>query len=323
MTRKAAVFSHSGLGDGLISLVVSNNFHQNGWDVDTYHNGLALLQSWFPHLPIQSYPSEIQIPEILSQYEKIVIFYNDVSSFLIRLVDEGKKEDPERIKVIYPIPSNGMVHKPYYQDSLINPRLPLVESLKIFCEEGLHLTKSTKKNGFIAPLALTFRKNPKRVVLHVNSSRAGKNWKIDKYVKLALHLIEESYQPVIIAGSPKEREAYSWLEREGFILPFFEDLNEVTAYLYESGYLIGNDSGLGHLASCMGIPTVTIGRRKAVARFWRPNWAPSNIVVPSSLIPNIAGFRLRDRNWQKFVSVKMVIGSFKNLVRRSKKEIGF
>lgn len=319
---KGAVFSHSGLGDGLISLVLSNNFHQNGWEVDTYHNGLNLLQPWFSHLPIKGYPSEEQVPEILATYEKIIVFFDDDNPFIHQLIEEGKKDNPDQIKVIYPIPSKGVIHKPYYQDSLLDPKIPLVDNLQAFCKEILLFPKTTKKNGLIPPRNLHFRKFPKRVVFHISSSRPGKNWPIEKYVKLALQLTNQSYQVVFIAGGPEKRHAYLWLEKMGLTLPYFETLEEIAAYIYESGYLIGNDSGLAHLASSMDIPTVTISRRKAVAKFWRPGWSLSSLVVPSKWIINAAGIRLRDRYWQKFISVKKVKRAFYKLLKkeRSRKE---
>lgn len=316
---KAAVFSHSGLGDGLISLVISNNFHQNGWEVDTFHSGLSTLQSWFSHLPIISYPNQSEIPHVLASYDKIVVFHNDTNPFTLELVKRGKEEDSDKVKVIYAIPSPGVIHKPYYQDCLINPKKPIVENLQNFCSEILEFPKTTKKNGIIPPLHLKYRKHAKRVILHVASSRPGKNWPIEKFTQLAKKLRDLSFQPVMIAGGPSERKPYLYLEQEGYHLPLFESLHEVTSYIFESGYLIGNDSGLGHLASSMGIPTVTITRRKQVARFWRPSWAPSAYVVPSSWIPNLSGLRLRDRYWKYFISVRKVKKAFLRLVKKCSK----
>ena len=63
---RCAVFSCKGLGDGLVSLVISHNMSINGWKVDTFHNKqLNQLQSWFPHLPISSFPKKtfLKYPE--------------------------------------------------------------------------------------------------------------------------------------------------------------------------------------------------------------------------------------------------------------------
>ena len=317
MAQKAAVFCHNGLGDGIISLVLSQNLHQNGWKVDTYHNSLDRLQAFFPHLPILCYPSSDHISDIIERYDLLLVFQNDTFNFVFDLIERGKNNYPEKIKVIYPYPTKGILLKPYYEDSLLDASIPILENLVTFCKELLHLDKTTKNNGFIAPRNLIFRKEKKRVILHVASSRPGKNWSITKFLELASKLKGEGFEPVIIAGSKSDREKYIWIEDKGFKLPLFHSLAELTSYIYESAYLIGNDSGLAHLASCMGLPTLTISRRKTVAKFWKPSWSPNKIVVPSSWIPNISGFRLRDRKWQCFISSEKVLSEFSALVRET------
>jgi len=318
MARRAAVFCHNGLGDAIISLVLSHNLHQNGWKVDSYHNGMDQMQSWFPHLPLIPYPQIDKIPQILKDYDLLIIFQNDTFDFVLELIRQGKLSVPEKVKVIYPYPTKGIISKPYYRDSLFDVTKPIVRNLHNFCSKLLHLPKTTLKNGIIAPQNLIYRKDRKRVVLHVASSRKGKNWPIQKFVELAKRIKKKGYKPVIIAGSEKDREAYLWLEKEGWDLPLFESITDVASYLYESGYLVGNDSGLGHLANSMGVPTVTISRRKRVAQFWRPIWSAGRLAVPSSLVPNISGFRLRDRKWQKFISVNKVLSRFQSLVKETK-----
>jgi heptosyltransferase-3 len=87
----------------------------------------------------------------------------------------------------------------------------------------------------------------------------------------------------------------------------------LTRFIYESGYLVGNDSGLGHLASFLGVPTCTITRRKALAKLWAPSYTPGAVVTPPPWVPNIRGLRLRDRYWQSFISVEKVLFAFDKL----------
>ena len=76
--------------------------------------------------------------------------------------------------------------------------------------------------------------------------------------------------------------------------------------------MIGNDSGVGHLASCLGIPTLTICRSQMAANFWRPGWSKGAVITPPAWVPNLKGLRLRDQHWQKFISVKKVYKTFIN-----------
>ena len=313
MKPTAAVFCHNGLGDGVISLVLSNNLHLNGWHVETYQNFIGPLQKWFPHLPVIPYPSILEIEKILHRYEWFFVFHNDTSEFIQKLILEGKRRFPDQMKIIYAYPSRRIVNEPYFLDAQIDPKRPMAESLRIFCEQILHLPKSTRSNGFIPPPELLHRCYKTRVVIHPTSSRTGKNWTKEKFVALACHLRDKGYNPIWLIGL-KERK--DW-DPCGFDWPEFSTLDALASFIYESGFLIGNDSGLGHLASFLEIPTLTIARRKALARLWAPSYSMGMIVTPYPWIPNIRGFRLRDRHWQKFISMQKVLRAFDRLSAQS------
>ncbi len=307
MGPKAAVFCHNGLGDGIVSLVLPNNLQLNGWSVDTYQNMLVEIQNWFPQLPLFTYPEVDAVPRILASYDWFFVFQNDSSPFIQKLIEEGKRRFPDQMKVIYIYPSKHIVNEPYYSDAQIDPSLPVAENMRLFCEQILHLPKITKMNGLIPPDHLVYRKHKKRIAIHPTSSRDGKNWPRDKFVKLALHLRDQGYEPVFIADE-------TWSVK-GIESRMFPNLDLLAQYLYETDYLIGNDSGLGHLASALGVPTLTLSRRKALANLWAPSFHTSVVVTPASWIPNIRGFRLRDRHWKKFISVDKARRGFERLVQ--------
>jgi heptosyltransferase-3 len=316
MGPKAAVFCHNGLGDGAVSLVLSNNLYINGWKVDTYNNAIGSMQSWIPHLPVLPYPSIQKINHILHQYEWFFVFQDDSSEFIHKLITEGKRHCPAQMKVIYAYPSHRIIHEPYYQDSQINPDICLVDGLRLFCEQILHLPELTRSNGFIPLPGLQHRLYQKRVLIHPTSSRVGKNWNKEKFIALAHYLHKQGYQTAWIIG-PQERAEWECLDSYGFEIPRLLDIAAVAAYIYESGYLIGNDSGMGHLASFLEIPTLTITRRKTQANLWAPGYGPGIVVTPCSWIPNISGFRLRDQYWKKFLSVNRVRRAFRRLARNT------
>ena len=97
--------------------------------------------------------------------------------------------------------------------------------------------------------------------------------------------------------------------------PHFKSLKEVAAFLYESGYLIGNDSGLGHLASNLNIPTLTISGNPKRVRLWRPDWALNHVVTIPFPLPNFKGIRMRVREnfWQHFIPVARTLKAFRKL----------
>ena len=91
---------------------------------------------------------------------------------------------------------------------------------------------------------------------------------------------------VSFSVSPKEHAEWLFVKKKGIDLPYFRSLSETAAYLYESGFFIGNDSGLGHLASNLGIPTVTVAGKASSIKLWRPDWHIGKVVAPPfSLCP--------------------------------------
>lgn len=311
-SKKAAVFSHNGLGDGINVLVLSQHLFLNGFSVDTYQNTLSTLQRWFPHLPVYFYPQMDAIEQILNSYDLFFVVWNDSSSFVLRLIEEGKKRFPDRMKVIYIYPSPNIIHEPYYADCLTNPRWSVAENMRNIARKVMKFPVITQESPLTAPQHFKKNRYPNRIVLHPTSGRETRNWDREKFIELAIYLRNQGYALVFIPG---EKAMKDWMEveQEGISVQDFETLDELAGMIYESGYLIGNDSGPGHLASSIGIPTVTICRRKALADLWAPSFSKGVPVVPSVLIPNIRGLRLRDVHWKKFISVKKVLRGFKKL----------
>ncbi len=307
MGPRAGVFCHNGLGDGVNSLVLSNNLHLNGWSVDTFQNALGSMQNWFPHLIVKPYPDLEELPKILQNYDWFFVVHNDTDSFVLKLVQEGKRRFPDRLKVIYLYPSKNIVKEPYYKDCLTDPGASIADNMRFFSEKILHLPKITRSNGLIPLNGLIHRKYPKRVVIHPTSARVTRNWPKEKFVKFAAFLKSQGYEPIFVPGTKE-----GWEEVD---FQLFPTLDLLARFIYESGFLIGNDSGLGHLASALSIPTLTLCRRKTWANMWAPSFHKGIVVTPSSWIPNIRGFRLRDRHWKKMISVGKVKRAFKRLLQ--------
>lgn len=310
MGLKAAIFLHNGLGDGVNCLCLSNNLHLNGWRVDTYQNAIGGMQNWFPHLEVRPYPTMNDLASILNAYDRFFVVHNDTDEFVKKLVEEGKRRFPDRINVIYLYPSKNIVNEPYYTDCLVDPALPVAENMRLFCERVLHLPKITRSNGFIPPAGLVSRKFPKRLVIHPTSAKETRNWPKEKFIGLSEELKKEGFEPVFLSGT---KEGWEHVE-----VALFPTLDGLARFIYESGFLIGNDSGLGHLASALGVPTLTVCRRKTWAKMWAPSFHKGMVITPSSWIPNISGFRLRDRHWKKFISIAMARRSFLKLAAECK-----
>ena len=181
----------------------------------------------------------------------------------------------------------------------------MAENIKNVCQNVLGFSNATKENG-IKPLAgLEFQKDIKRVVMHPESGNPIKNWPEKKFIQLAAKLKEKGFTPAFIT-SPKEREKWQTLIANRFELPLFPSLSDAAAYIYQSGLMVGNDSGIGHLASNLNIATYSIHRKKDRYYRWRPGWGPGQLILPAWT------FKWKGKlHWRPFLSVARVLSVLK------------
>lgn len=294
---KTAVISCLGLGDGLLALVLSNNLALNGHQVDTFHPFLNQLQPWFPHLPISTFPYG-NTDDFVENYQGFFFIYDKKMD---RVIEACLKKSPQSTFILNPIATPKCDYR-YWEYGRFNGRLPFADNTMHFCKDVLTLEQVTKENGIQLPLGVVSKKFPKRVIIHPTSSRPSKNWPKEKFLQLSQRIESDGYEPVWILTKEERKD---WPN-----CPEFSNLYEIASFVAESGSMIGNDSGIGHLASCLGLPTLTICRHGMVADFWKPSWSRGQVVLPPKWIPNLKGFRFRDKHWQKFVSVERVYKSF-------------
>jgi hypothetical protein len=305
---KCAVFSCLGLGDGLISLVLSNNLSKEGHDVITYHPFLSGLQDWFPRSRIDTFPKKEFFEDELRSFDKIFIFFEKTPS-MAEVINFCKSQLSEKTVIINPI-ATAKTNYPYWENARFNGTNPFADNLQMFCRDILLLKDAGKVNGISPPSRYQKGKFTNRVILHPTSSRAGKNWPKKHFLSLAKALKKKGYEPCFILTDEERKD---WLGAASHA-PTFSHLSELAGYIYESFAMIGNDSGIGHLSSCLGLPTVTICRSEAVFSFWRPSWSRGCCVLPPPWIPNVKGLRLRDKYWRFFIPKAKVLKAFFQLV---------
>jgi len=290
-----------GLGDGLITLVLSHNLHIHGYETVTFHPFLSALQEWFPHLPIRPFPAL----EELATFDRFFLFY-ERSSQMKEILDYCETHFPKATAVLNPIATS---HKdyPYWEVGRFEGTKPFVENLYRYSKEILGLEKAERGNGIMPPAGFQARRFMQRVAIHPTSSRPGKNWPKEKFIAMAKRLEEEGFKPEFILSS---QERKGW---EDVQAPLFSTLAEMAFFVGESGFMVGNDSGVGHLASLFGLPTLTICRSRENGAFWRPSWSQNELVTPYPWIPNVKGFRFRDTHWKECVTVGRVMRAFRQL----------
>lgn len=319
-SKKIALFSAPGMGDGLLWLVIAHNLALNGFDITLYNDPIADLQSWIKQVIVKKNPEMEKVGEELKGYRLII---SDDRSWLTDHHENLRESCVKGNVVVFSL-AHFNRHLELFGDlfvnELIDPKLnhiifahgfviqkidrkgPILQNILSFLENQLRL-KNIEYENLLQPLVgLHFKKWCKRIVLHPESKQESKNWPAKKYIKLAKKLKKNGFDPVF-SVSPSEREAWETLLKGQFELPNFKSVSDLCSFIYESGYFIGNDSGPGHLASCLGIPTLTILKKKDY--IWRPGWSDAKTIAPPIKIK--IG---KTKHWKIFLSVNRVYRAF-------------
>ena len=298
---KAAVIPASGIGDALLMMIAAHRLQVEGYAVTVYHKKLPELQNWFNTHRIESDFQD------LGEYDLIVL-QNDNSpraKELIRLFHAGNLPN---LSVFYPTFEPHKHGEPTSLDQIFDSSKSMADNIAFSITRLLHVRDISKSNGLTPPENLTFRRYPKRIVIHASAGEKSKIWPLDNFLWIAKKLEKMGYHPVF-ALSPKERQTIN----VPYEMPHFETLSDLAAFLYESGGLIGNDSGTGHLASNFELPTVIVSNCPKRMKLWRPGWKNGEVVTPPLWIPNFKGSRVRETRWRWLTPPRKVLKRFKTL----------
>ncbi len=202
--KRCAVFSCLGLGDGLIALVLSNNLYLNGCEVTTFHPFLENLQEWFPHLPLRPFPPSEDFGSSLKEFDHFFLIY-EKSSWMQAILAHCQKHCLERTTVLNPIATANRDY-PYWEQGRFDGARSFVENLYAFCKDVLRFTVVTKSNGMLIPEHVRPRHLKNRIIFHPTSSRMGKNWASEKYLKLASELKARGFAPAFMMTQEERQE---------------------------------------------------------------------------------------------------------------------
>lgn len=324
-----AVVPSLGLGDSLIYLLVALNIARGGYRVTLLSNHLAHLGDWLPDLQCIPFPCPDDTHRLCEDYDLVITdcggivtrMPQDASWLARRFVFMGTlRVDPayvldhyshcenrlgrEKAELLKPLSSSAGPLRIIGDDSVT-----MVAQAVAFCRERLGLDQAGADIRFSLPVHLVARRHLDRVMIHPTSYNAKKNWPAEKYLRLARRLKVRGYDPQFVL-SPKERDEWAALFEPEFPVPRLADTRKLAEYLYESGYVIGNDSGVGHLASALGVPVLTLFRKRRDGFCWRPGWG-SNVVVRPWL-----SFGALKKSWVFFLSVAKVERAFESLVAK-------
>jgi ADP-heptose:LPS heptosyltransferase len=286
--HKVGLVCARGLGDALLFMILAHNLTLSGKKVTLFSSILCELKEWFPSVTILPHPQSDSFSLSFSPFDTLIA------------------ADHSIIKDHHSFGNQLVILK----ESHFDRRQTMVENLKNVCVERLHLPFAYTSNGIKPPDSLTSKKYKRRVILHPMSSNKKKNWPAAKFIRLATLLEKEGYDPFFCMSPSEAKQWQAWIHKER--LPTFLSVRALAEFVYESGYFIGNDSGVGHLASALQIPTLSLFARKSYSTLWRPGWGQGVVITPPEILP---GSRLKQKYWQALLSVPRVLKAFLKLSR--------
>jgi len=327
-----AVIGSIGLGDGLLSMTVCYNLKRNGFNVTLFHNPIAELRAWFPEVKVRPFPDRKEdIEGCFSSFDAVISDSHSVLTHAYTVEDYkdlarkyifvclGKihsdliRDHGEDLTALGPVKAEELKYIAQcsgriktFGDETISKLSEMVG----FCREKLKLSGVVKDNGITPPadMGLEKKRFAERVLIHPTGTKTKKMWAPRRFIQLAKVLQSEGWNPVFVV-SPKERPTWEKILNGRFELPLFPTFHELATFTYESGVLIGGDSGPGHLASNLGLPVLTIVSSSKKRHLpWRPDWGRNVIVYP------FFSFSMGSRRvWRSFLSVRRVRKGFYRL----------
>lgn len=283
------------IGDSMYLLVLLRNLLRRG-DTLTLIGGIVYpLRDWFPYAAFIPDPTSDSSQDRLHHYDRLVeMFPRTIAGKLA-----GELAPTQPLLKLIDLPA---FRQPVH----------ILESMLAIGQQDFGLSGSMlTDNGICAPAHLRFRREPDRVIIHPVASNDFKAWDASSFVKLAHRLQQRGLRPCFVLP-PAEAARWHALA-PGIQVAAFDDLADLAAHLYESGWFIGNDSGIGHLASALGLPTVSLFPRKKLARRWRPGWGVNEVVVP---LPLMVTGKLKELFWRQLMPVGRVLSAFDRLQAR-------
>lgn len=307
-SKQVLVITSKGLGDGLMMMIASERLRRHGYIVTTMNDHLGGLASWFPNHEFVKESNPAEQVTFFSKFD-LVLLQNDnteKSRAIIKLHKLGKIRSLSIFYSSYE-PSK---HPPLtFWDIVFDSKKTMVENISKGIAFLLRSKEISTNNGIIPPSFLNFRRFQRRVLIHPTASTQDRMWPFNSFLQIGKILKENDYDP-IMSLSKREREYFSMEELKQIYSPKIESLSDLAALIFESGYVIGNESGIVHLASNLHIPTIVISGHEKRIQMWRPGWLQGLVVTPPKWIPNWKFLRLREKRWKTLISPQQVYRNF-------------
>ncbi|MFV1991275.1 MAG: hypothetical protein ACC652_11105, partial [Acidimicrobiales bacterium] len=266
-----AIVAPSGLGDAVVMLILANHLQRNHFRVTFYSDCAFELAGWLPRLSMRPLFEFSDIDRELAPYDLTIT--ESATIIRHRYPESAQDSLGERywffsfgkggVKATYKFDRTDALFKEQTSESRKRRLRPLVGlngiSLKEFgqgtscaqgfallCHEHLKFPDIDKEAGLEVPRSLEYRKHKRRVLIHPVSSAHQRDLLAGRALAFAGLLQKNGWEPVFIMTRAQYVVWKPFLDGR-FMVPMLEKIHHLAAYIYESGFVVAVDSGVGHL----------------------------------------------------------------------------
>lgn len=319
-----ALVSFDSLGDSLIYVMVAENLRVNGFEVTLFSNIAHQLKNWVPQLTTRELPPLAQFDSALTPFSLTLmsppaVLRAQLTTEACRLAREkwvlicqkAPQEwyfdhterlygqlPKEHVLALRGLPScaGSIRFREFATESVVDITLA-------YLREKMKLDAVVRNVPLSPPEGLLRGRHQKRIIVSPDSAGPEKKeWHPKGFLNLCQRLRQNGYDPHIVVA-PRNHARWMELAAGEFEVPVFVDIGSLASFIYESAALIANDSGNGHLASFLGVPVITIYRKRNEHFHWRPAWGPAKVVCPVLRLP----WPGEDALWRPFIGVKRIL----------------
>lgn len=285
--KNALVLPSTGLGDGCLFLSLCYNLAKAGYNVDCVHTKLSFMKDWIPSYRLYS---REEFDFASKKKEGSLIIINEDSSTYTQNAIKHLRGSNLPFSSFAPSSRRSSLIS---QDPPIFFRreLSFLKNLEIYFQNLTNIALFEKKTGITSP---EIPKDPHAVAIHASASSPIRQWPLERFMKVYSDLQKMGYRPSFVFWhSPEELNLVKTLggSCENKV---FSEIKLLATFLKSCSYFIGNDSGIGHLASSLGVPTLTLFNCPRKKILWKPGYTRGVGIAPSKWIPNMKGFRFRN-----------------------------
>ncbi|AUZ85743.1 glycosyltransferase family 9 protein [Methylophaga nitratireducenticrescens] len=331
-SAQIAIVSFDSLGDSLIYTMMADNLRRNGYSVTLFGTVPYQLKNWLPDLIIEPYPELEDFYSTLDHFHLVLMSPSRAirnSTLPIKLEDvrdryalicqklpkEWLNDHQTRLKQRLSLSVFQQIeHLSKAAGSIQFRKFKNESVVKItleFMREKMKLQNVSAEVKLSPSENLKYRKNKHRIIISPDSAwPEKKDWSPKRFLRLCELLEESGFDPVIVIA-PNNYSIWTLMENNRFTTLTFDSIDKLAGYIYESAAVIANDSGNGHLASFLGIPVVTIYRKRNRYFHWRPGWSDNEVICPKIVLPGLDG-----PIWRPFIGVGRVKRALEELLRR-------